>query len=156
MSRPRLALGLVLGLAVLAASPAFAAIRCGTQLVSEGDTRSEVAAKCGEPTEIVTEKSVFRRPVIWSGGRPYYIGEDSIEIQVEAFGGQVLEPSGMQVQEPEREAGVAFRLGEREPVGRPRPLGDLHELEAIGGESHGQPHRAQIHGPGEAQRDAPA
>ena len=85
MSRPRIALGLLLGLAVLAASPAFAAIRCGTKLVSEGDTRSEVAAKCGEPTEVVTEKSVFRRPVIWSRGRPYYIGEDSIEIQVEAW-----------------------------------------------------------------------
>jgi hypothetical protein len=85
MSRPVLALGLVLGLAVLTASPSFAAIRCGTKLVSEGDTRSEVAAKCGEPTEVVTEKSVFRRPVIWSGGRPYFIGEDSIEIQVEAW-----------------------------------------------------------------------
>jgi hypothetical protein len=76
---------LILGLALLVASPSFAAIRCGTKLVSEGATRSEVAAKCGEPTEVVTEKSVFRRPVIWSGGRPYYIGEDSIEVQVEAW-----------------------------------------------------------------------
>jgi hypothetical protein len=85
MKRAALVLGSVLGLALFAAAPSFAAIRCGAKLVSEGDTRSEVAAKCGEPTEVVNEKSVFRRPVIWSGGRPYYIGEDSIEIQVEAW-----------------------------------------------------------------------
>lgn len=73
----------ILALALLAASPAFAAFRCGTKLVSEGDTRSEVAVKCGEPTEIVTQKSVYRRPVVWTNGRPYYVGEDFIEIQVE-------------------------------------------------------------------------
>ena len=44
--------------------------RCGTKLVTEGDTRSEVAAKCGEPTEVITLRSVFRRPVIWDHGRP--------------------------------------------------------------------------------------
>jgi hypothetical protein len=76
---------LVLGLGLLAAAPSFAALRCGTKLVSEGDTRSEVAAKCGEPTEVVTQKSVFRRPVIWTNGRPYFLGEDFIEVQVEAW-----------------------------------------------------------------------
>jgi len=76
---------LVLGACLFAAAPSFAALRCGTRLVSEGDTRSEVAVKCGEPTEIVTEKSVFRRPVIWTNGRPYFIGEDSVEVQVEAW-----------------------------------------------------------------------
>ena len=76
---------LALGLCLLAASPSFAAIRCGTKLVTEGDTRSEVAAKCGEPTEVVTQKSVLRRPVIWTNGRPYFIGEDFIEIPVEAW-----------------------------------------------------------------------
>jgi hypothetical protein len=72
---------LVLGL--LCAAPAFSAFRCGTKLVSEGDTRSEVARKCGEPTEVVAQKSVFRRPVIWRYGRPYFIGDDYMEIEVE-------------------------------------------------------------------------
>ena len=72
----------LLALGLLAASPAFA-FRCGTKIVSEGDTRSEVAAKCGEPDDVVTLKSVFRRPVIWTGGRPYFIGDDFIEIPVE-------------------------------------------------------------------------
>ncbi|MEO8063454.1 MAG: DUF2845 domain-containing protein [Pseudomonadota bacterium] len=75
---------LILVLGVLAASPAFA-FRCGTRIVSEGDTRSEVAAKCGEPADVVTQRSVFRRPVIWTAGRPYYIGENLIEIPVESW-----------------------------------------------------------------------
>lgn len=78
----RLAAILLLGL--VAASPAFA-MRCGTKLVVEGDTRSEVAAKCGDPTEVVAQRSVFRRPVVWSRGRPYYVGEDFIEIPVESW-----------------------------------------------------------------------
>jgi hypothetical protein len=68
---------------LLAASPSFAALRCGNHLVSEGDTRSEVASKCGEPDDVVNQRSVFRRPVIWTQGRPYFIGEDYIEVPVE-------------------------------------------------------------------------
>jgi hypothetical protein len=74
----------VLVLGLLACSPAFA-FRCGNKLVSEGDSRAEVAAKCGEPTDVVNQKSVFRRPVIWTSGRPYFIGEDFIEIPVETW-----------------------------------------------------------------------
>ena len=59
--------------------------RCGNKLVTEGASRSEVAAKCGEPTDVVTARSVFRRPVIWGYGRPYYVGEDLIEIPVEIW-----------------------------------------------------------------------
>jgi hypothetical protein len=81
MLRPALLLAAVL----LASSPAFAAFRCGSKIVTEGDTRSEVAVKCGEPTEVLTQKSVFRRPVIWSHGRPYFIGDDFIEIPVETW-----------------------------------------------------------------------
>ena len=75
---------LIMLLGLLATSPAFA-FRCGNKLVSEGDTREAVAAKCGEPAEVVTMRSVFRRPVIWTRGRPHYIGEDFIEIPVESW-----------------------------------------------------------------------
>lgn len=75
---------LVLGL--LASPAAFAdGFRCGTKLVGEGASRSEVAAKCGEPTDVTTAKSVFRRPVVWNYGRPFYVGEDFIEIPVEIW-----------------------------------------------------------------------
>lgn len=78
----RLAAVLLLGL--LASSPAFA-FRCGGKIVAKGDTRTEVAAKCGEPVDVITLQSVYRRPVIWSHGRPYYIGEDYIEVPVESW-----------------------------------------------------------------------
>jgi hypothetical protein len=71
-------------LGFLATSPAFA-FRCGSKIVTEGDTRSEVAAKCGEPTDVLVQRSVFRRPVIWTHGRPYYVGEDYIEVPVESW-----------------------------------------------------------------------
>jgi hypothetical protein len=77
---------LVLALGLLAAAPAFPdTMRCGTRIIAEGITRSEVAAKCGEPDEVVTMRSVFRRPVIWTSGRPYFIGEDYIEVPVESW-----------------------------------------------------------------------
>ena len=78
----RLAAVLLLGL--LASSPAFA-FRCGSKIITEGATRSEVLAKCGEPADMVTQRSVLRRPVIWTHGRPYYIGEDFIEVPVESW-----------------------------------------------------------------------
>ena len=53
--------------------------------MSEGDTRAAVAAKCGEPTDIVDQKTVFRRPVVWNYGRPFYVGEDFIEVPVETW-----------------------------------------------------------------------
>jgi hypothetical protein len=73
-------------LALLATAPAFAnTMRCGTHIIGDGATRSEVAAKCGEPDEVITQRSVFRRPVLWTNGRPYFIGENYIEIPVESW-----------------------------------------------------------------------
>jgi hypothetical protein len=74
----------VIILGLLACSPAFA-FRCGTKLVAKGDTRSSVAAKCGEPTDVVTMRSLLRRPTIWANGRPYYLGQDFIEVPVESW-----------------------------------------------------------------------
>ncbi|MCB1624968.1 MAG: DUF2845 domain-containing protein [Pseudomonadales bacterium] len=73
----------LVAIALLAAAPAHA-FRCGNKLVHEGDTRSEVAAKCGEPTE-VSRRSVWRQPIIWHRGRPFYVGDGLIEIPVETW-----------------------------------------------------------------------
>jgi hypothetical protein len=70
-------------LSLAAASPAFA-FRCGTKLVTDGDTRSEVLQKCGDPTEI-DRRSIFRQPLYWIGGRPYNIGNGVVEIPVEIW-----------------------------------------------------------------------
>ncbi len=73
----------LLVLALLAATPAQA-FRCGTKLVHEGDTRAEVVAKCGEPADI-SRRSVWRQPIIWHRGRPFYVGEGLIEIPIETW-----------------------------------------------------------------------
>jgi hypothetical protein len=79
-------LATILALSLLASAPSYADdFRCGRRIVSDGDSRAEVLAKCGEPADVVTLKSVFHRPAIWSDGRPYYIGEDYMEIQVESW-----------------------------------------------------------------------
>ena len=54
--------------------------------MSEGDTRSEVAAKCGEPTEVRHARAACSAgPMIWNYGRPYYVGDDFIEVPVESW-----------------------------------------------------------------------
>jgi hypothetical protein len=76
----------VIALGFLGSTSAFAdGFRCGTKLVTEGASRTEVAHKCGEPTDVRTARSVFRRPVVWGYGRPMYVGEDAIEIVVEIW-----------------------------------------------------------------------
>jgi hypothetical protein len=79
-------IAVLLGLGFLACAPAYAdTFRCGTQLLSEGDSRAEVAARCGEPTDVIERRTVFRRPVIWDYGRPMIVGEDFVEVPVEVW-----------------------------------------------------------------------
>jgi hypothetical protein len=75
---------LLLITALAATAPAHA-FRCGTRLVHEGDTRSQVIAKCGEPAETIEQQPVFRRPVIWIRGRPFHLGPDFVEVAVESW-----------------------------------------------------------------------
>src|SRR5262245_51047944 len=75
---------LAIGFSVAAASPAYA-FRCGSHLISEGDTRSEVIAHCGEPTEIESRTAVLRRPLVWIRGRPYNVGESLVEVPVDVW-----------------------------------------------------------------------
>jgi hypothetical protein len=73
---------LVLVLALAAAAPAYASFRCGSKLVNEGDTRGQVIAKCGEPTE-VDRRTVLREPIVWVGGRAYRSSIGLAEVPVE-------------------------------------------------------------------------
>jgi hypothetical protein len=75
---------LALGLMLAAASPAYA-FRCGRYVIDEGVTRSEVAAKCGDPTEIDRRSAILRQPTVWIRGRPYATGDSLIEIPVEIW-----------------------------------------------------------------------
>jgi len=75
---------LAFGITLAVASPAYA-FRCGTHLITEGATRSEVIAKCGEPTEVERKSAILRRPIVWIGGRPVAAGESLIEVPVEVW-----------------------------------------------------------------------
>jgi hypothetical protein len=69
---------------LIVAAPAHA-FRCGNSLVSEGDTRSEVLAICGEPTEVESRRTILRRPIVWIDGRLHTFGEGYVEIPVEIW-----------------------------------------------------------------------
>jgi len=75
---------LALGLSLAAADEAYA-FRCGNSLVTEGDTRSEVIADCGEPTEIDSRRAILRRPIEWIDGRLYTVGEGLVEIPIDVW-----------------------------------------------------------------------
>jgi Protein of unknown function (DUF2845) len=80
MKRP----SLVLLLTALAGTADADGLRCGNKLVSEGDTRSEVSAKCGDPTE-TDHSSIMAPAVTWIHGQPVQVGGGLIEIPVDVW-----------------------------------------------------------------------
>jgi hypothetical protein len=81
----RIVIGLLLLHPLLFISVAQAdSMRCGTQLVGDGDTQSEVRQLCGEPTDVQT-RSIVRQPHHWIGGRLIYFNEALVEVPVEVW-----------------------------------------------------------------------
>jgi Protein of unknown function (DUF2845) len=78
----RLVLLLILTLA--AGSVQADALQCGTALVATGDTRDQVAAKCGNPTD-VERSSVFVQSTAWVNGVAVSAGNTLIEVPVEVW-----------------------------------------------------------------------
>lgn len=60
------------------------AMRCGSRLVTFGDTRAAVRSICGEPAEIET-RSILRRPTYSLNGRVVYFGDGYVEVPVEIW-----------------------------------------------------------------------
>jgi Protein of unknown function (DUF2845) len=66
-------------------SPAFAdGMRCGSDLVHDGDGRAKVLRLCGEPTD-VENRSIMRRPYYQRGGRTFYYGHEQVAVPVEIW-----------------------------------------------------------------------
>lgn len=59
-------------------------MRCGSRLVTFGDTRAAVRSICGEPTE-VQYRSILRRPTYTLSGRVIYFGDGYVEVPVEIW-----------------------------------------------------------------------
>jgi hypothetical protein len=69
---------------IAGAAQADSAFRCGTKLVTEGDTRTDVSNKCGDPEE-VDHSSILVQPTAWIHGRPVLVGNGFIEVPVEVW-----------------------------------------------------------------------
>lgn len=80
-----LSLFLLLTATLLTARAEADSMRCGAKLVSEGDLRSEVLAKCGEPTDVETRKVVRRAGYEFNGRRFNYNEDAFVEIDVEVW-----------------------------------------------------------------------
>lgn len=58
--------------------------QCGTALVGTGDTRPQVAAKCGNPSDI-QRTTEFVQSMAWVNGVPVSAGNTLIEVPVEVW-----------------------------------------------------------------------
>lgn len=58
--------------------------RCGTRLVTDGDSIAKVEALCGPPTS-VERREVLQRPIRWYRGRPYYTSYELVPVPVEVW-----------------------------------------------------------------------
>lgn len=74
----------VLALAALSWAGAAGAdsFRCGTRLVTDGDSMDKVEALCGPPAS-VQRREILARPIRWFRGRPYYTSWEPVPIPVE-------------------------------------------------------------------------
>jgi hypothetical protein len=58
--------------------------QCGNELVGSGDTRDQVTAKCGNPSDI-ERSTAFVPSVAWVNGVPVSAGNTLIEVPVELW-----------------------------------------------------------------------
>jgi Protein of unknown function (DUF2845) len=73
----------LIGFAAAAVFAGFAqadGLRCGSKLVSSGDTRASVRHKCGDPAD-VTHSTVIKRPTFVFRGRLYHGDEAAVEVE---------------------------------------------------------------------------
>ena len=71
-------------LALLALPAAADSFRCGSMLVNDGDSASELLSKCGRPKQ-VTSRSVMRAPVVWYGSTMVRVPGEMMETKVETW-----------------------------------------------------------------------
>jgi hypothetical protein len=69
--------------------------RCGTKLVTVGDTSAEVAAKCGSPTQVALVNGQQNQPSVTIGVSVetwlYSFGPNRLTMRVHIEGGTVVE-----------------------------------------------------------------
>jgi hypothetical protein len=81
MNRKAIALSIAALLSVAGAATADS-FRCGSKLMTDGDSTAKVEALCGPP-DSVQRREVLQRPIRWYRGRPYYTSYELVPIPVE-------------------------------------------------------------------------
>jgi hypothetical protein len=85
MNRFRFRAWLIAVAALGIAAPAIAdSMRCGTRLVTDGDSAGKLRSLCGEPAS-VSRTSILRPPLVWLHGRPLRTGYGHVEVPVETW-----------------------------------------------------------------------
>lgn len=74
----------LLTFANLQTAAANGALRCGSNVVTQGDALDRVRHACGEPVSIV-KSSILRRPSYVHHGRVVYFGDELVDVQVEKW-----------------------------------------------------------------------
>jgi hypothetical protein len=85
MSKPRY-LAPMLAVVSLAMPPLCLAdsMRCGSNLIVEGDTAGKLRSRCGEPVAI-SRRALLRPAVVWINGRRVHVGHGTLEVPVETW-----------------------------------------------------------------------
>lgn len=76
-----------LRVAVVACIPTLAtaqSLRCDDKIISEGTSRAEVVALCGDPIQ-VDQKTVYYRPIGSQGSQINRLASAVVEVQVEVW-----------------------------------------------------------------------
>jgi hypothetical protein len=76
-----LAMAATLGMAMPVTADSM---RCGTRLITDGDTAGKLRSLCGEPASI-SRTTLLRAPVLWRHGRPLRPGFGPVEVPVETW-----------------------------------------------------------------------
>jgi hypothetical protein len=60
------------------------AMRCGSRLITTGDTRAMVRQFCGEPADVVT-RTILQHPNFLLHGRTFFLNDGYVEVPVEVW-----------------------------------------------------------------------
>jgi hypothetical protein len=85
MNTCRLTVPLLAALSLGMAAPSMAdSMRCGSNLIVDGDTAGKLRSRCGEPASI-SRRTVLRPPILWVNGRALRVGHSALEVPVETW-----------------------------------------------------------------------
>lgn len=82
MKRNRIATSAACAALLMAGAASADSFRCGTRLVTDGDSTDKVEALCGRPSS-VERREILQRPIRWYRGRPYYSSFEPEPIPIE-------------------------------------------------------------------------